>query len=114
MLKDVLEWLESKGIETFYPGQHKGTFKKNTVIIKDGGHNRIAGNKNAGYRTIELFIYVPLKKYSEVETFTENVKAAMKGFEDLTFTGLETQTFIDDKREAHFKRIEYSTRKTIN
>ncbi|MCT4507939.1 MAG: hypothetical protein N4A48_04135 [Tepidibacter sp.] len=113
MIKKVFELLDLKGFHVYFPGQQEGICDSEYIVVKDSGQNHIAGTNKLGYATIDLYIYTPLAEYTRLLYLAEEVKEAMKVYIHLKPSGNETPSMIDEKRKAHFKKIEYVTTKKL-
>lgn len=99
--------LKNNEFDVYMPGTKSGECLEQYVVVKNDGLSRIAGI-SSNFALYAIMCYSPQRKYSELETFVENVKRCMKDLEPMFVpTGLETSSFYDDSVKAHMISIQY-------
>lgn len=110
---DVYLHLKNKGISVYSPGQKNGICKNRYVVVKDNGTYSKAESNKLGYSILDVIIYYPMDKYSQIEGFKEQIKSYMKELQGIKFTGSETPVIIDTKVNAYTTSIEYQVLKRL-
>lgn len=110
---DIYLHLKSKGIEIYSQGQKTDTCQSNYVVLKDNGQYGIAGSYKTGYSLIDVIIFCPINKYSQVEGYKTELKGYMKELQGIKPTGNETPVIIDDSVKAYTTSIEYQILKRL-
>ena len=104
---DIYNLLKTEKVEVYLPGQHQGEVKTKYVVVTDQGANRF-DNFSSTQCFVELLLYVPKEKYSELITFANTIKGYMKGLEPMIKpTYNESASFYDDIVKGHMISIEY-------
>lgn len=110
---DVYLHLKSKGIDIYSPGQKTSTCTSPYVVVTDNGQYGMAGAHRNGYSLIEVIVYIPLNKYSQIEGYKTQIKNYIKELTGIKATGLETPVIIDDFVKAYTTSIQYQILKKI-
>ena len=106
MYEKIWATLEKGNIDVYAPGQHKGECVKPYVVIKDFGESEIAGtalNRNV----IDIIIFAPSARYSQVEPFVRLVKNALKELRELKDTRYRSPIIIDEDKRAFTTSVRY-------
>lgn len=113
ILKKTSEILSEDGTDTYFPGQHKGECLKEYIVIKLDG--AVTENNVSSERPIyTIMCYVPLGKYSRLESFVYETKQKMKKmFPLLMYIGNETPSFYDDEKKSHMISFQYQNCRKI-
>lgn len=110
---DVYLHLKSKEIDVYSPGQKTDTCITPYIVIVDNGQYGMAGSNRNGYSLIDVLVFVPLNKYSQIEGYRAQIKGYMKELNCIKATGLETPVIIDDLVKAHTTSIQYQILKRL-
>lgn len=105
--------LKNDGLEPYPPGVQRGQCKKPYVVVKDDIQNPMAGSNKVGYKIIDLIIFYPKNRYSEIDDYKRKVKTSMNKLNFIRKTGNETPVMIDEARNAYTTSIEYMIHKRI-
>lgn len=98
--------LAGHGIKAYAPGQHRGDCVEPYVVIKDFGQNEIVGtalNRNI----IDVIIYAPIARYSQIEGFTQSVKVALREVKELKDTRYRSPVLVDNDKNAYTTSMRY-------
>ena len=105
--------LQNKGVTVFSPGQHQGECTSPYVVISNQGLNRPKSYSSTQTR-YDLMCYVPQNRYSELESFVEQIKDHMRElypqFKPLNF---ETGSFLDDTVKGHMISVQYGLNRKL-
>jgi len=93
------------GVEVYSAGQHAGICRAPYVVVKDGGQR--AFNVSQLCSTVEILIYYPAERFSEMEGYVLEVKKALGGLDFMKATGDETPVFLDEKKRAYSTGVKY-------
>lgn len=109
--EDIFLLLKKAGYEVYSPGTKVGDCtSKYIVVSNDGSTKHIGISTDDSYYSV--MCYVPRDKYSELDTFVQNVKSKMKELEPMILPyGNETPAYYDDGVKAHMISIEYKNYK---
>lgn len=77
-LETVITALENAGIPAYYPGQHEGICTSPYCVVQSMGSFPEAG-RGPGYEIIRIHLYVPVGRFSLLETLIEQVESALSG-----------------------------------
>lgn len=111
--QDIYINLKNNGVDVYSPGVKTGDCtSKYVVVLQDGTDKHPSFSSNIEYYSV--ITYVPQLKYSELESYKENVKTIMKKLEPMILpTGYESPSFYDDSVKAHMISIQYKNYKKI-
>lgn len=107
-LKDLYNFLKSKGHEVYFPGQKEGECLSKYIVIKYAGSTK-ALSISSRTDLYEIQLYVPKKNYSLIEYFTQEIINEMKELRPLfiPYDNQQDTSFYDDQVKAHFVSITY-------
>ncbi|WP_052045129.1 hypothetical protein [Caloranaerobacter azorensis] len=111
--QEIMLNLKNDGFEVYPPGIKRGNCESPYVVVKDDIQSPIAGTNKIGYKIIDLIIFYPLNRYSEIENYKRQIKSSMDKLKFIRKTGNETPVIIDDDRKAYTTSIEYIVYKKI-
>lgn len=104
---DVYNFLESKGFEVYFQGQHKGKCNSKYIVIVTRGETKIPSISSTT-STLELLCYVPIAVSSTIESFCESVKEAMKEMYPMIRNQYDDiGDYPDDEVKATMRTIQY-------
>ncbi len=113
MTEQILLHLKRKGLEVYFPGQKQGLCERSYSVVKDNGQYAMGDTNKVGYSTINIIVFCPLSKYSQIGKYKKIIKGHMKELENLTPTGYESPVLIEDKVKAYTMHIEYKILKRL-
>lgn len=104
---DLFRHLKSKGFDVYSPETKVGACVEPYIVIRYG-----AGAQYFQYSserdTYELLVYMPQKRYSEIEPFVQRVKAAMKELHPLfVYDKTRLSSYYDEELKAHMVELDY-------
>lgn len=107
VLKQIYDTLSEDGTKVYFPGQHKGECKGKYIVIKMAGMAPIFGISSE--RPIyDIMLYVPLNKYTQLETWAMEVKQKLKKlYPMIMYSGNEVSDYVDDNVKAVMKSFQY-------
>lgn len=113
-LKDIYLFLkEIKQKNVYMPGTKEGECMEPYIVVKSSGGFKHA-DFSSSISTYTILCYVPKNKYSELESYVEDIKNCMKElFPLFRFSGNETPSFYDDEIKAHTVSIDYINYKKL-
>lgn len=107
IIQDIRDAIQGDGIDCFYPGQHKGECTKEYVVVKTGG--TISTDVSSERPIYTIMCYVPVNKYSKLETLIFNTKKSIKKvFPLVSYIGNETASYYDEDVKAHMISFQYA------
>ena len=105
--KNIYDKLKQKGISVYSPGQKTGECTSPYVVVKTAGRmglTEISSSQNL----YDLMCYVPLKNYSILDQFVDQVESAMDElFPMFRPMHYRTPSFLDDEVKAHMVSTQY-------
>ena len=107
MIVRIFNHLRDKGLNPYFPGQHKGECEEPYVVIRQGSQTPTIGTNRTGLSIIDILIYTPASSYTYMESYSKEVKAALKELNYLRKTGFETPVILEDDKKAYMISIEY-------
>lgn len=106
--QDLYRFLSNKGYEVYSPGQKEGECKSKYIVVKYSGSVKV---DKISSRTdlYDLMLYVPKTKYSELESFVQEVICNMKEIEPLfvSYDNQQDPSYFDESVNAHFVSVVY-------
>lgn len=113
MLKEIYLHLKDKGLNPYFPGQHKGECTEPYVVIKLGAQRPSVQSNKLGQRLMDFIMFVPIADYKRVETYRKDVIEALKELKYLRKTGSETPAIADEDKKAYTFSVEYTILKKL-
>lgn len=92
-------------------GQHEGICSSPYIVIKENGVSEVAGTSLVN-DTVELLIYYPIGKYSELSKYKKQILDKMKCLVGLRRIIEGMPTVIDDDKKAYTTSFTYKKIKT--
>lgn len=112
--QEIIACLKSHGIEAYSPGVETGDVRKKFVVVSYYGASALSSFSSETV-TYDVEVFVPQKRYSELEPFIAEVKAAMEDLRPmLKLSGYESPSYYDDSIHGHVVTLEYSMYRTYN
>jgi hypothetical protein len=109
----IYEFLQSKGIESYFIGQHQGECKSSYVVLKDDSTSGQNGSNKIGAQSIDIIFFVPQNQFTKTKSFKSEVKAYLKELNFLRYTGIETGTVTDTEKKALTFSVLYQIQKAL-
>ena len=111
--QSIFRHLKKEGFEVYSPGMKTGECTSKYIVVKNDGSSR-----HTSFSTdVDLYAvmcYVPKDNYSELESYVQQVKEAMKGLKPMVLPyGMQTPSYYDDTYKAHTISITYKNNKKI-
>lgn len=106
MFKEIYLHLKEQGFNVYSIGQHKGKCLEPYLVVSETGDMDITGS-GLMHKTVEVLIYYPVGKYSEVSAYIDSVKKAMQGLK-LRRVITSNPTIIDDDKQAYMTFLSYT------
>lgn len=104
---DIYNYLKLKGFDVYSPEVKMGECTKPYIVVKNNGLVQIAGTSSNDW-LYQLLVYVPQKRYSELEPYAKNVMFAMRDLEPLIMPERNiSPSSYDDTVKAHFITLDY-------
>lgn len=105
--------LKEKEVEVYSPGQKTGKCDSSYVVVKDNGQKSSVESSKLGYKTIDVIIFFPIDRYTQIEGYRKEIKKWIKELKFLRATGYESPVIIDDRVKAYTTSIQYQLFKRI-
>lgn len=99
--------LKNAGFDVYSPGQHQGECVAPYIVVRDAGIYGVNGisSEQALY---EILCYVPKDRFSTLEPYVEDAKAAMKELYPMLIpTHYQTDSYLDDSVKGHMVSVQY-------
>lgn len=110
--QDLFSFLKGKGFDVYSPATKVGECTSPYLVVTYSGTSEwFVGDKGVGgvdRDVYSIIVYVPKKRYSELETLVFRVKEAMAELKPLfIYEGSIDTVFYDDDVKAHMTSIDY-------
>lgn len=105
--------LKNKGVDVYFPGQHKGKCKSPYVVVRKDAQLTFAGTNKLGQRLVDIMVYCPVDSFKVAEDYVKSIREHMGGFDFLRKTGFETSWMVEDDIEAYFTSLQYTIIKEL-
>ena len=103
----VFDNIKQNNIDVYPPNAHKGEVKNKYVVLTDGGRTQTS-NFTSQTVLLDVLIYVPANRFTDLDTFADEVKKHVDELYPLVIpTGYETPAFYDDTIKGWMKSVEY-------
>lgn len=105
--KDLYKFLKSKGYDVYAPAQKTGDCTKKYIVVKNGDGTKLNDTQST-VDYYDIFLHVPVDKYSQLGDFKVEVKAALKELApEIKDLQQDTPSMVDDSVKAHIIRMTY-------
>ncbi|MGL5766711.1 MAG: hypothetical protein ACRCX8_13825 [Sarcina sp.] len=111
MFNEIYKHLKENKIDVYSIGQHKWLCENPYVVIKENGTGEIVGTSLAN-DTVELMIYFPLGRYSELSAYVLSIRELMKLKKAIRRVYDASPVIIDDDKNAYMTSLYYRKIKT--
>lgn len=106
MFKKLYLHLKNNGFNVYSIGQHEGVCIDPYIVISETGDSDIVG-KNLMNKNVELLVYYPLGKYSEINNYIEKIKNTMKELSCFRRVINSNPIIVDDDKQAYMTFLAY-------
>lgn len=106
MFTQIYKHLKNNGFDVYSIGQHEGICTKPYIVIKENGESEIAGTSLTN-DIVELLIYYPLGRYSELSSYKKRILEVMKYQKGIRRIIESMPTVIDDNKKAYTTSFTY-------
>lgn len=105
--KDIFKKLKEHNISVYFPGQKTGECKEPYVVVKSAGRTGLT-SVSSSQNLYDLMCYVPLSKYSTLDTFVGQVEQIMDElFPMFRPVHYRSPSFLDNEVKAHMISVQY-------
>lgn len=112
-IQDIYLHLKEQGFEVYFPAQKVGECLSPYVVVKDATTSKYL-EYSSTVTYYDIMCYIPKDHFSELESFVESVKVAMKGLVPMIKpTYSQTQSYYDDSVKAHMISVQYKNYRKI-
>ena len=111
--KDLFNHLKQKGFDVYPPATKVGECTSPYLVVKMEGSTKLP-QFSTDKELYSVLCYVPLSNYSDLESYKQSVKEAMKELKPMFYpNGFETASYYDEFVKAHMISIEYRNYKKL-
>lgn len=112
-IQDIYLRLKDKGFDVYFPAQKLGECTSPYVVVRDATTSQVSGISST-VTYYDILCYVPGHQFSILETFVDSVKDAMRTLSPMIKpTYSQTQSFYDEKINAHMISVQYKNYRKI-
>lgn len=111
MFAQIYKHLKNNGFDVYSIGQHEGICANPYIVVKENGVSEIT-SKSLVNDVVELLIYYPVGKYSELATYKKSILNSMKYIRGVRRVIDPAPTIIDDDKKAYMTSFTYKKIKT--
>ncbi len=111
MFSQIYKHLKNNGFDVYSIGQHEGICSNPYIVVKENGVSEVVG-KSLINDVVELLIYYPIGKYSELATYKKRILNTMKYMSRVRRVMDPAPTIIDDDKKAYTTSFTYKKIKT--
>ncbi len=113
MVEVIYDYLNQRGLNPYFVGQHEGLCEERFLIIKEGFQIPSISSSKVGQSQIDIIIFVPIESYIKLDVYKREIRSALRDLSYLRKTGLETESITDDEKKAYTMSIEYVLQKKL-
>ncbi len=106
MFKKVYEALQENGFSVYSIGQHKGNCTEPYLVVRENGV-RAFSSLPVNFELIDVVVFYPVGRYTEVWDFINSVRECLKGVSELKSKGELTALLIDHDVKAYTCSVRY-------
>ncbi len=77
MFAQIYKHLKNNGFDVYSIGQHEGICTNPYIVVKENGESEVVGTSLIN-DTVELLIYYPVGRYSELSNYKKRILDIMK------------------------------------
>lgn len=107
LFQDLSIYLKGKGYKVCSIGQMDKICTEPTLLFYDTGEGETTITKNLNKQSLEIWIFYPYDRFSEVEGFKKEVEKAIKEFGKVRQAYDPTPVSIDNDMKAYFTKLSY-------
>ena len=111
MFAQIYKHLKNNGFDVYSIGQHEGICTNPYIVVKENGESEVVGTSLIN-DTVELLIYYPLGKYSELVSYKKKILNVMKYLRGVRRVIEAMPTIVDDDKKAYMTSFTYKKIKT--
>lgn len=111
MFAQIYKHLKNNGFDVYSIGQHEGICLSPYIVVKENGESEVVGTSLVN-DSIELLIYYPFGRYSEISEYKKRILNAMKYQRGIRRVIEAMPTIIDDDKKAYMTSFTYKKIKT--
>lgn len=105
--KDIFIFLKGKGYSVYSPGTKVGECTEPYIVVKFSGYSKHVGVSSLD-NFYTLLLYVPVGKYSELDSYVMSVRNDMKEMEPKIMPyDVATDSYLDETIKAHMVSLTY-------
>lgn len=111
MFAQIYKHLKNNGFDVYSIGQHEGVCLSPYIVVKENGESEVVGTSLVN-DSIELLIYYPFGRYSELSEYKKRILDVMKYQRGIRRVIEAMPTIIDDDKKAYMTSFTYKKIKT--
>ena len=111
MFAQIYKHLKNNGFDVYSIGQHEGICLSPYIVVKENGESEVVGTSLVN-DSIELLIYYPFGRYSEISEYKKRILNIMKYQRGVRRVIEAMPTIIDDDKKAYMTSFTYKKIKT--
>lgn len=111
MFAQIYKHLKNNGFDVYSIGQHEGVCLSPYIVVKENGESEVVGTSLVN-DSIELLIYYPFGRYSELSEYKKEILNVMKYQRGIRRVIEAMPTIIDDDKKAYMTSFTYKKIKT--
>ena len=106
MFAQIYKHLKNNGFDVYSIGQHEGICTNPYIVVKENGESEVIGTSLIN-DTVELLIYYPVGRYSELSSYKKRILGVMKYQRGIRRVIEAMPTIIDDDKKAYMTSFTY-------
>ena len=106
MFAQIYKHLKNNGFDVYSIGQHEGICTSPYIVVKENGESEVVGTSLVN-NVVELLIYYPIGKYSELSSYKKRILDVMKYQKGVRRIIEAMPTIIDDDKKAYMTSFTY-------
>lgn len=106
MFAQIYKHLKNNGFDVYSIGQHDGICTSPYIVVKENGESEVVGTSLVN-NVVELLIYYPIGKYSELSSYKKRILDVMKYQKGVRRIIEAMPTIIDDDKKAYMTSFTY-------
>ena len=106
MFAQIYKHLKNNGFDVYSIGQHDGICTSPYIVVKENGESEVVGTSLVN-DVVELLIYYPIGKYSELSSYKKRILDVMKYKKGVRRIIEAMPTIIDDDKKAYMTSFTY-------
>ncbi|MCM0648633.1 hypothetical protein NBE98_09630 [Clostridium swellfunianum] len=109
----IYDYLNSKGIDVYFIGQHQGECDNPYVVLKDDGTVGQNDSNKIGAQTVDIIFFIPQNQFTKSISYKKQVKGYLKELNFIRYTGVESGAVTDDEKKAITFSVMYEILKKL-